>query len=132
MLIEKTDCKGKQLRCGDWVRVTLHGSDVVIEGMIEYKNCGYGVQDKDHFIWLGVVPSPWIELLEPAAANGEELHHKYVVMRTDGCPSRKRYFVLAPEDDLVARRALEVYASWTENEALQRDLNAWLERMDSE
>jgi hypothetical protein len=52
------------------------------------------------------------------------LYAKYEV-RKDGAPVEE-CFVLEPEEDAAARRALETYAEETDDEELAQDLRVWL------
>jgi len=53
------------------------------------------------------------------------LYDKFEVTQ-DGEPLPDRVFVLRPERDLVARKALRLYADLTPNTPLAGDLYAWL------
>lgn len=54
------------------------------------------------------------------------LYHKYHVTKRDGTPVPGFLFVLKPETDPAAIRALAAYAKATEDNALARDLWAFL------
>jgi len=60
----------------------------------------------------------------------EGLYAKYDVQK-DGEPV-KDCFVLVPEDDPAARRALETYIEVTESEALAQDLRDWIASIEIE
>lgn len=60
---------------------------------------------------------------------GEGLYSKYEV-RKDGEPVED-CFVLEPEDDAAARRALEAYARGTDDEELAQDLRNWVAAVES-
>jgi len=60
---------------------------------------------------------------------GEGLYSKYEV-RKDGEPVGD-CFVLEPEDDAAARRALEAYARGTDDEELAQDLRNWVAAVES-
>ena len=62
--------------------------------------------------------------------DGEGLYAKYDVQK-DGEPV-KDCFVLVPEDDPAARRALETYIEVTESEALAQDLRDWIASIEIE
>ena len=56
------------------------------------------------------------------------LYHKYAVYK-DG-EIQPNTFVLKPEDDDAARKALRTYADETDDEELATDLDAWLAAME--
>ncbi len=61
---------------------------------------------------------------------GEGLYSKYEV-RKDGEPVAD-CFVLEPEDDGAARRALEEYARETDDEELSQDLRDWIASIEAQ
>jgi hypothetical protein len=65
-----------------------------------------------------------------SGTDREGLYAKYDVQK-DGEPV-KDCFVLVPEDDPAARRALETHIEVTESEALAQDLRDWIASIEIE
>ncbi len=57
------------------------------------------------------------------------VYSKYLVCHADGTGVSGRYFVLKPEKDLAARKALRVYAEEVDDAILARDLFSWLDNL---
>jgi len=64
--------------------------------------------------------------------NEKGLYNKYAVFKTGDPTPVYSAFVLKPETDPVARKALRLYASLTKNEHLKRDLKRWLAIIDTD
>jgi len=54
------------------------------------------------------------------------LYGKYIITRADGTPVNDRCFVLKPDKDPAAAKALQAYAAATDDEQLRDDLYAWV------
>lgn len=59
------------------------------------------------------------------------LYQKYAVFK-NGKPVEKPVFILSPETDPVALKALRTYADETDNLELSADLTAWLDGIEEE
>lgn len=54
------------------------------------------------------------------------LYAKYIITKEDGTPVNDRCFVLKPDKDPAAAKALQTYAAETDDEQLRDDLYAWV------
>jgi len=54
------------------------------------------------------------------------LYAKYIITKADGTPVNDRCFVLKPDKDPAAAKALQAYAAATDNEQLRNNLYAWV------
>lgn len=54
------------------------------------------------------------------------LYGKYIITKADGTPVNDRCFILKPDKDPVAVKALQTYAAATDDEQLRNDLYDWV------
>ena len=54
------------------------------------------------------------------------LYAKYIITKADGTPVNDRCFVLKPDKDPAAAKALQAYAAATDDEQLRNNLYAWV------
>ena len=54
------------------------------------------------------------------------LYAKYILTKADGTPVNDRCFILKPDKDPAAVKALQAYAAATDDELLRNDLYAWV------
>jgi len=54
------------------------------------------------------------------------LYAKYIITKADGTPVNDRCFILKPDKDPAAAKALQAYAAATDDEQLRNDLYAWV------
>lgn len=58
--------------------------------------------------------------------NLNGLYNKYIITKKDRTPVYDRCFVLKPDKDPVAVKALQAYAFATDDDQLREDLYAWV------
>lgn len=64
--------------------------------------------------------------VQPVTEKRTGLYGKYSIFRADGTPVKDRCFVLKPDKDPVAVKALQTYAAATDDEQLRNDLYDWV------
>lgn len=71
-----------------------------------------------------------VELPEPVKDDYPGSKVKYRVFKAEDNSPVENCFVLRPDRDPAARIALSIYAVYTENQQLKKDINGWLDKLD--
>lgn len=97
----------------------------VCEGHAENLMQPYGVETLTrHLIANGVT-------VQPVTEKRTGLYGKYSIFRADGTPVKDRCFVLKPDKDPIAVKALQTYAAATDDEQLRNELYDWVGKLMS-
>lgn len=68
----------------------------------------------------------WRGVPQDVSNDKRGLYGKYIITKSDGTPVNDRCFVLKPDKDPAAVKALRAYAATTDDEQLRNDLYAWV------